>query len=264
MHRLLVLVSVACLPGQVHADQCAPREVVWLSGPKSGARVPPSIRFRLYIGTGCSSIPEGPPSQFRLLDSRGREVPTRRQRWGGYTELVPTFSLAHGAYRLERRHAVDAKRLGSWKAMTRVTVVGKADRKPPQLTGRVEASTRPVWGTNFLSPCEAEEGWELETKLRMQPAVDNSARHEDLLYTLVRRERGKRKLHLVRSFWPRPAGTLVTYSFKEEYDWGKTWEYYLQVRDPSGNWSTHPRGAIVVTTPKRPPRPKGAPPSKLQ
>jgi hypothetical protein len=257
---LFALAVIVAAPRPVAAEQCAPREIVWLSGPKGGV-VPPSIRFRLYIGRGCSSIPEGPPAEVRLLSPRGGRVRLRRERWGGYTELVPARELQPGTHELQWRHAVDARHLGGWKELTRVRVSGRPDRTPPALTGPVRPSVKPVWGSNTVSPCEVEQGWELELTLRHPPALDRGTRHADLLYTLLRRT-GSGKPELVRAYWPRRAGTLVRTTWREEYGWGKRWEYYVSVRDPSGNW-TSLKKPVVIKTPPRPPRPRGAAPSKL-
>jgi hypothetical protein len=175
----------------------------------------------------------------------------RRETWAGFTEFIPFNDLPHGTYHFQWRHAVSQTTLGPWKTMTHVTVDGEADRKPPELIGRAKISTRPIWGTIFINPCMAEQGWNLETVLRFPPAIDNGS-EKDLFYALLRKETGQSTPHLIHSFNPQGADAFVRYKFEEDSDcWAKIWEYYLCVRDPSGNSSCNSH-AIIATTPSQP------------
>lgn len=130
--------------GSARADQCEPREVVSFDTPRDGGTVPPNVRFRVLVYTGCSSIPPGPPSEFQLLSPSGAPVPLLLLRWGDYREYAPADPLPAGRYKFRHRHAASAKLLGPWKDRARVEVRGEADRAPPALTGRLELTARPI------------------------------------------------------------------------------------------------------------------------
>lgn len=249
---LLLVGALAAPAREVLADQCAPREIVQLAAPQTGARVPPSARFRLYLGKGCSPIPEGPPSQFRILDSRDRLVPHGRAPWAGYTELVPTAKLKSGVHRLQWRHAVDAKQRGPWKVLTTVTVVGSTDATPPRFgAAPPRASARARRGYVALSPCQVRRGWRVERSVELAAASDGSK--GPLFYTVVQWQpkKGKRTLKVVyASHHARLGGRPLTLSWTTDYGFDQTFELRVCARDLSGNHACS--APFALRTPKNP------------
>lgn len=249
---LLLALALASPGREARAEQCAPREIVQLAAPKTGARVSPSVRFRLYLGKGCSPIPEGLPSQFRILDSRDRVIPHRRALWAGYTELIPSSKLAAGVYRLQWRHAVNAKQRGPWKVLTTVTVVGAADGAPPRFDGAPpRASSRARRGYVALSPCQVRRGWRVERSIELAAARDGS--QAPLLYSVLQWQpkKGKRTLKVVyASHHARGAGSPLTLRWTTDYGFDQTFELRVCARDLSGNHACS--APIALRTAKNP------------
>jgi hypothetical protein len=248
------LLTLTLLTRPAAAEQCEPREAVSFDLPTNGATVPPNVRFRVYVYKGCSTIPPGPPSQFRLVNAAGTPTPLRRVEWAGYREFAPLRPLAAGRYTFQHRHAAHKAGYTLWKSKTQVRVNGAVDLLPPRLGGRLNMTARPIWGSIYWSPCEARPGWELSIKARFTRARDASvgaSSHDDLIYYLKRKplQGGAWTIH--RTFRPHTQGYSASHDWKQEHEWGQRFQYQLGVRDRAGNSVLQSR-TFTLELPQRP------------
>ncbi len=243
---LTILLTLLCA-APARADQCIPREILYLHGPRNGSAVPPGVRFVLTLTTGCSALPPG-SSRLRLLDPAGKTVALARTRWHGYTELRPPRSLKPGLHRLQR--LPPGSKPGAWKTLTAVRVAGPADRSPPRLSGTLSVTVKKTRGSVYLSPCHAKEGSVLAWRARFAAAADDTTRAGELRHVLQRRRTASDPWQVVQ-YITAGAGTVQRRWTEDHGGWGGRWTFRLLARDLSGNTTAGPLSARVAAPDRR-------------
>jgi hypothetical protein len=251
------LVSAIVTPA-ARADECASvGPQAFLLAPSEGDRVPPSFRFRLWIGPGCGGIPGAPAHRVRVVGEDGVVVEHRETAADlGGVEIVPVRPLAPGEWELQMRRPVSGEALGDWEHVASVVVAGEADGTAPRFDGIAAAEARAVGGLVPLSPCEMRRAWVLRTTVRFAAAEDPPWPHDHLLYLLDRRTPDAAAWQPFRTFRPHAGDDGRVFSWESAEGWNGTWVYRLRVRDFSGNETIGERIAEVTA----PERPAGEPP----
>ena len=255
----------------VRADECASygpradRDV-----PREGDRVSANALFRAIVAPSCGGVENAPEHEFRLVDGAGAVVPARRESWARWlVELVPETDLAPGAYEFQVRRPVSEEALGDWQTLVRVTATAERDDREPSFAGIRSGTAKAERGSVPISPCQAEDGDLLRTRLEFAAADDSPREHDELLYRLDRRHPGDEGWEEWRTFRPTPEGDTWFFSWSawEREAWGVEWEYRIAVRDMAGH-ETIGAATVTVTAPPRPgatpepvPEAAAAPPS---
>ncbi|HEY3352749.1 MAG TPA: hypothetical protein VGQ83_05845 [Polyangia bacterium] len=258
LSHLLVLVLALAAAAPAAAEECVRSWQLSVDLPRAGARVPPDARPRVRIHEGCAAFQGGPRPEVRLVTAAAVPVataPAALPRW--FVELVPARPLAPGRYRVEGRRTASPERLGPWEALVSFAVTGAAEERAPGFAGIDSAAAVIVEGTVFLSPCQAERGPLVRTRLAFARAR-HARPHAELLYSLEGRRDGAGAWQVLDDLRPPPgaAGARASFEWTSQRNYGETWEYRLRVRDHAGREATGARTATVRNPPAPPARPR--------
>jgi hypothetical protein len=249
----LACVALGLAAGPAAADECVKSWRLDVDLPRDGSRVPPNARPRVRVYQTCASFSGGPRPEVRLVTATGAAVATRTvalPRW--FVELHAATPLAPGAYRLEARRTQSPDRLGPWERVAAFAVAGAAEGRAPTFAGIERGESDLVEGTVFLSPCHAERGHLVRTRLDFARA--RLARpHAEVLYFLDGRREGEGAWQVVNDFRPPPDGPLARYEWTQQHAYGERWQYRLRARDVAGHETIGER-TLVVRHPPSPPR----------
>jgi hypothetical protein len=235
------------------ADECIKSWRLDLDLPQEGSRVPPNVRPRVRVYQTCASFTGGPRPEARLVTAAGVPVaarPVELPRW--YVELVPAAPLAPGSYRVEARRTQAPDRLGPWERVAAFEVAGRVEGRAPAFAGVERGESDLVEGTVFLSPCHAERGHLVRTRLDFVRARVARA-HAEVLYFLEGRRDAESAWRAVDDFRPRAGGDPARFGWTQQHGYGERWQYRLRARDIAGNETIGER-TLVVRHPPSPPR----------
>jgi hypothetical protein len=250
---VLVGLAVVAAGRTAAAEECIKSWRLDVDRPLEGSRVPPNARPRVRVYESCASFSGGPRPEARLVTDTRSAVATRAvelPRW--YVELVPAAPLAAGRYRLEVRRTQAPDRLGPWERAAGFEVTGRAEARAPAFAGIERGESDLVEGTIFLSPCHAQRGHLVRTRLDFGRA--RQARpHAEVLYFLEGRLEGAGAYQVIDDFRPPAGADPARFEWKQQRGYGERWQYRLRARDIAGNETVGER-TLVVRHPPSPPR----------
>lgn len=263
--RIVLSLFVLTFCSKTHADRCRTQGAMYFPlTPYENSTVASSVRFLIALDDRCSEFKNGPAHQFRLVDGKGKVIPSKhsphqfknvRCRGGscGRIEIVPDSKLPTGQVTVEIRGPVSPNKLGNWKTVTKVSVQNRTDTIAPRFKGIKRAFAKVEKGIRPLNPCQVKASWVVQTHVLFSPADDSPTEHNELFYFLDRQENQKAPWFEWRGFRPSPKKQgLVGYDF-DSFEWDKTFRYRIRVLDASGNMTTSV--PVTVSNPSEPSRP---------